>query len=94
MLLSFLFVQISVLVPGGSSARDGSMSGRREDLSQIPATSSSRLPASLLSKLSLVKPDDDGTNESADAARHNEPTTGPAASCEGINAARTLIQEL
>ena len=95
MLLSLLFVQISVLAPEGSSAREGSTPGRHEDLSQIPATSSSQLPASLLSRLSLVKPDDDGTNESAAAARHNKPlATEPAASCKGINARRPLIQEL
>lgn len=95
MLLSLLFVQISVLVPEGSSAREGLTPGRREDLSQIPATSSSQLPASLLGKLSLVKPDDDGTKESAAAARHNKSlATEPAASCEGISARRSLIQEL
>ena len=94
MLLSLLLVQISVLVPEGTSVREGSKSGKHEDLSKIPATSSSRLPASLLSRLSVVKLDDDGTSE-AGAARHNEPVaTGAAAACKGVSARRLLIQEL
>lgn len=90
-------LQLSVLAPGSSDVKAQSATGRNEDLSQIPAASSN-LPASLLSKLSMVKPEEDGTHVhgSKDDAQHIKPRkeSGVTLASKQAGRHRPLIEEL
>ena len=87
-------MQISVLSSENIVSKDPSASGRHEDLSQIPAATSSHLPASLLSKLSLVKPEDERTHKSSgDSLPTRASATEPAVPLTQAKK-RPLIQEL
>lgn len=87
-------MQMSVLSTENVVSKDHSASGRHDDLPQIPAASSSHLPASLLSKLSLVKPEDECTNKSSGVSLPTRVSaTEPAAPLMQAKK-RPLIQEL
>ncbi len=88
------YMQMSVLSSENIVSKDPSASGRHEDLSQIPAASSSHLPASLLSKLSLVKPEDEHAHTSSgDSLPTRASATEPAVPLTQAKK-RPLIQEL
>ncbi|DBA93872.1 TPA: hypothetical protein ACH3X3_013917 [Trebouxia sp. C0006] len=82
--------KMSVLSTENVVSKDHSALGRHEDLSQIPAASSSHLPASLVSKLSLVQREDEHTHKSSGVSL---PTTEPAVQSTQAKK-RPLIQEL
>ncbi|KAL0040582.1 hypothetical protein WJX77_011648 [Trebouxia sp. C0004] len=84
--------KITVLSTETVISKDLSASGRHEDLSQIPAASSSHLPASLLSKLSLVKPEDKRTNKSSGVSLPTRVSATAAPSTQAKR--RPLIQEM
>ena len=83
-------MQMSVLSTENVVSKDHSALGRHEDLSQIPAASSSHLPASLVSKLSLVQREDEHIHKSSGVSL---PTTEPAVQSTQAKK-RPLIQEL
>ena len=87
-------MQMSVLSTENIVSQDLSASGRHEDLSQIPAASSSRLPVSLLSKLSLVKPEDERTNTSSSVSLPTRASATEPAAPSMQAKKRPLIQEL
>lgn len=86
--------KMSVLSAENIVSKGPSASGRHEDLSQIPAASSSQLPASLLSKLSLVKPEDERTNKSSGFCLPTRVSATEPAAPSMQAEKRRLIQEL
>ena len=87
-------MQMSVLSAENIVSKHHSASGRHEDLSQIPAASSSHLPASLLSKLSLVKPEDERTHRSSGDALPTRASATESTVPLAQAKKRPLIQEL
>lgn len=86
--------KMSVLSAEDIVSKHHSASGRHEDLSQIPAASSSHLPASLLSKLSLVKPEDERTHRSSGDALPTRASATESTVPLAQAKKRPLIQEL
>ncbi|KAA6429019.1 MAG: hypothetical protein FRX49_01129 [Trebouxia sp. A1-2] len=86
--------KMSVLSSENVVSKDHSASGRHEDLSQIPAASSSHLPASLLSKLSLVKSEDECTHKSPGVSLPARASATKPAVPSTQAKKRPLIQEL
>ncbi|KAL0042627.1 hypothetical protein WJX79_005822 [Trebouxia sp. C0005] len=86
--------KMSVLSSENVVSKDHSASGRHEDLSQIPAASSSHLPASLLSKLSLVKSEDECTHKSPGVSSPTRASATKPAVPSTQAKKRPLIQEL
>ena len=91
----FFAMQYFVLAPQAPVSepyQPASPDARREDLSKIPAGGSG-IPASLLSKLSLVQPDD-GTPKEAKSAGDHQPAKQTAEYAKSIVPKRPLIEEL
>lgn len=85
--------KLSVLAPQGNASEIPVASSKREDLSQIPAASS-HLPASLLSKLSMVKLEDNNMSGSTHDKQHIKAANDTSLPAGQGATNRPLIEEL